>query len=326
MNAKQHPFGRWWDSARFRSWLNRRVPPQKQITLNLRNIFILPSRQGVYFSLLMLLILVAGINYQNSLAHALAFLLMSLFMVSMLHTYRNLSGLVIVAGKASEVFAGDEVDFTVTLSCAEGRQHEALTVYWPGYLEAHADLVNQSVVALKVRTVAAQRGWFDPGRLTIETGFPLGLFRAWALVDLDSRGLVYPRPLAEETPPILAAADSDDFYLRGEHSDDFAGVRNYAPGDLVRAVSWKASARLGKLMVKEYASGSGSLRWLDWQHYEGVDEEIRLSHLTFWAKEFSEQGESFGIRMPGVEIQPAAGESHRQKVLRSLALFRTDAA
>ncbi len=154
MNAKQHLFGRWMNSARFRSWLNRRVPPEKVISLNLRNIFILPTRQGVYFSLLMILILIAGINYQNSLAHALAFLLMSLFMVSMLHTYRNLSGLVIVAGKAGEVFAGDEVDFTITLSCADGRRHEALTVYWLEDLSTPADLIDKSTVAFKVRTVA----------------------------------------------------------------------------------------------------------------------------------------------------------------------------
>ena len=44
---------------------------------------------------MMLLILVAAINYQNALAHALAFLMLGLFLVAMLQTYRNLSGLLL---------------------------------------------------------------------------------------------------------------------------------------------------------------------------------------------------------------------------------------
>jgi uncharacterized protein (DUF58 family) len=326
MKTNQHPLGRLGDSARFRLWLNRRVPPQNKITLKLRNIFILPSRQGLFFSLLMILILIAGINYQNSLAHGLAFLLMSLFMVSMLHTYRNLSGLVFSAGRGGRAFSGDEGDFSVTLSCAAGRDHEAVQVYWGDHPVTHADLIDKSVITLRVSTIAGNRGWFDPGRLTVETRFPLGLFRAWALLDLDFRALVYPRPIAENRPPTLDEGDSDDFHPAGAHSDDFAGVRDYLPGDLVRDISWKATARLGELMTKEYTASSGSEKWLDWYQYEQVPDERRLSHLAYWVEEFSKQGMPFGLRLPSSEIAPDLGENHRQQMLRALALYGLDQA
>ena len=324
MKANKHPFGRLGDSARFRLWLNRRVPPQKEITLKLRNIFILPSRQGIFFSLLMILILIAGINYQNSLAHGLAFLLMSLFMVSMLHTYRNLSGLVLSAGRAGRAFDGDEVDFTVTLSCAAGRDHEALKVCWLDHLVTQADLIDKSVSVLRVSTIAGNRGWFDPGRLTVETRFPLGLFRAWALLDLDFRALVYPNPIAEESPPILDEGDSDDFHPVRGYSDDFAGVRDYLPGDLIRDLSWKATARLGELMTKEYSASSGAEIWLDWYQYENISDELKLSHLTYWVEQFSKQRKPFGLRLPSSEIGPDLGENHRRQMLRALALFGLD--
>ena len=85
-------------SERFNRWLNARMPPANSVTLDQRKIFILPTRQGLYFALLVCAMVVAGINYQNSLIFALAFLLASLFMVGMLHTHRNLSGLTLVAG------------------------------------------------------------------------------------------------------------------------------------------------------------------------------------------------------------------------------------
>lgn len=86
----QKAFGDSGRSERFNRWLNRRMPPANSITLNQRKIFILPTRQGLIFALLVCAMVMAGINYQNSLVFALAFLLASLFMVAMLHTYRNL--------------------------------------------------------------------------------------------------------------------------------------------------------------------------------------------------------------------------------------------
>ena len=79
-------------TKRFKSWLDRRVPPAQAIRLSHRNIFIVPTRQGLGFVLILLLILIAGINYQNALAHALAFLMLGLFLVAMLQTHRNLAG------------------------------------------------------------------------------------------------------------------------------------------------------------------------------------------------------------------------------------------
>ena len=80
---------------RWRHWLNRRIPPARAVQLNQRRIFILPTPRGLAFSVVLLLMLLAGINYQNSLAYGLTFLLLSVFHTAMLHTYRNLSGLMI---------------------------------------------------------------------------------------------------------------------------------------------------------------------------------------------------------------------------------------
>ena len=54
-----------------------------------RRIYIFATRQGMFFTFLLLVMLVLAINYSNSMAYVMTFLLGSLLMISMLHTYRN---------------------------------------------------------------------------------------------------------------------------------------------------------------------------------------------------------------------------------------------
>lgn len=106
---------------RWQRWLNRRIPPASSVELNQRRVFILPTRQGGAFGLALLVMLLAAINYQNSLAYGLTFLLLSLGVVTILHTYRNLAGLRLTALGADPVFAGERAGFRVRLKACGGR-------------------------------------------------------------------------------------------------------------------------------------------------------------------------------------------------------------
>ncbi|MCF5826515.1 DUF58 domain-containing protein, partial [Pseudomonas syringae] len=75
-------------------WLAKRIPPASRIALDHRRIFIMPTRTGLIFMLVLVLMLLVAINYQNSLAYGLTFLLMSIGVLAILHSYRNISGLI----------------------------------------------------------------------------------------------------------------------------------------------------------------------------------------------------------------------------------------
>jgi hypothetical protein len=83
--------------ARFRGWIDQRIPPAREVTLDQRRIFIFPSRVGFFFGGCLLVMLLAAINFENNLSYALTFWLATLFIVAILHTYANLSGLTIRA-------------------------------------------------------------------------------------------------------------------------------------------------------------------------------------------------------------------------------------
>lgn len=182
---------------RWQRWLNRRIPPASSVELNQRRVFILPTRQGGAFGLALLVMLLAAINYQNSLAYGLTFLLLSLGVVTILHTYRNLAGLRLTALGADPVFAGERAGFRVRLESPR-RARQAIAVGWPERPLEYADLAGDAAAEVLLFHPTERRGWLRPGRLRVESRFPLGLLVAWSWVDLRQQALVYPRPLAGE--------------------------------------------------------------------------------------------------------------------------------
>ncbi|MCF5386780.1 DUF58 domain-containing protein, partial [Pseudomonas syringae] len=180
-------------------WLSRRIPPASRITLDHRRIFIMPTRTGMIYALVLVLMLLVAINYQNSLAYGLTFLLLSIGVLAILHTYRNISGLVLSAGVARSVFVGEPVQLRLRLESA-GQAHHALGFGWSATALQSGDVLPRGLTDLELTLPAEKRGWLHAPRLRIESVFPLGIFRAWSWLDLEQSALIYPRPLSGTLP------------------------------------------------------------------------------------------------------------------------------
>src|SRR5210317_1626289 len=100
----------------FESWLDKRIPSEQEVELNQQRIFIFPTRQTFFILAVIILLIVAGINYQNNLAYALAFFIASIFNTSIIITYLNVSKLRFKAGKSKPVFAGENAEFEIEIS------------------------------------------------------------------------------------------------------------------------------------------------------------------------------------------------------------------
>ena len=310
----------------YQRWLRRRIPPAKTLTLNQKRIFIFPSRTGFFFLLVLLLILIAAINYQNNMTFALTFLLANVFVIAILHTFINLSGLTVSAVRASSVYAGQQSEFEIKLSHAGKRPRFALTCHWQDALPHTVNLDEKTEVTIKTYLDTGKRGWFNPGRLLIETCYPLGLLRAWTWIDLDIQALVYPNPLPCEPLKGQEADAADGSTVPVEGSDDFYGLRDYIQGDSLKHVFWKTVAKAQPLQTKQYNAYADQSVWLDWQSFSGLPVEQCLSHLCYWLLQFERSHEDYGLRLPGVTIEPNRGEAHKDLLLRHLALFDFEAS
>jgi uncharacterized protein (DUF58 family) len=308
--------------SRWNRWLVRRIPAAASVRLNQRRIFIIPSRVGGAFMLALLLMLLAAINYQNSLAYGLTFMLAAVFVVAILHTYRNLAGLILKAGSTPAVFVGEQAGFRVRLE-SSARAHQAISLGWPPAQLQTQDVTTLGLSECLLNLPALQRGWLRPGRLRVESRFPLGILVAWSWVDLDLAVLVYPRPIAGELPLTAGASDDQDeegSRPHGQGVDDYQGLKTYQPGDSKRRLHWKAYSRGQGLLVKDFASISGRDLHLDFAALAG-DVEARLSLLCHWVLQLSTHQQPFALSLPGCELPADSGEQHREACLRALALF-----
>ncbi len=307
-------------SALFQRWLTRRIPASSQVVLNHRRIFIMPTRAGMGLLLLLVIMLIGAINYQNSLIYVVVFTLGSLFWVGLHHTYRNLAGLELHASGSQPVFSGEEASLGIALVSAR-REHQAIVLGWPGSARRQVDVPAGLSTTLTLYHPTERRGWLRPGRLRVETRFPLGWFVAWSLVDLDWQVLVYPRPVAAPLPGLAAAGEGLGEHWLAEGVDDFQGLRDYRPGDSRRRLDWRAWSRGQGLHSKIFAEPQHESQWLTLEQAPGPTLEHQLGCLTGWILQLEQRQQPYGLVIPGTRLAPATGAAHRDNCLRALALY-----
>ena len=305
---------------KFRNWLFRPKIESGTVTLNQRRIFIIPTRQGIGFSLVLLVMLLGDINYNLSLGYVLTFLLGTTALMTMLHTFRNMAQLEIRAGRIEPVFAGDMVQFVFHFHNNGRQPRYPLKLHDGNEHSVTFDIAAQQSVEIKLPIPATQRGWLSSGRLTLYTEFPLGLYHAWSYLQFDTRCLVYPKPAATQPfPASLEQNGTGKFNVAGD--EDFSGLRSYVAGDPLPRIAWKALAREQGLQVKQFNAYEGKEFWLDWAMLPELATERKLELLTRWVLDADAQKLHYGLRLPNIELPPQHSASHRAECLRALALF-----
>ncbi len=314
-------------NQRFEEWVTRshkRLPGTTSIPK--RRLYILPTRAGIGFGIMLTAMLLGAMNYSNNMAFALTFLLGGVGFVCMHHTHSNLINLRITVGRPEAVFAGDKVWVPVTLSnpsatdrysLLTGRSREELQP------AAAVDCENHGHTETGFTLKSSARGWLAVPRFTVATQFPLGLFHAWTWLNIEADCLIYPRPAAtgRDIPPAIGGLGA----AHGERSglDDFAGLREYQRGDSTRRIHWKSYPHSGKLMVKQFAEPLDESLWLDWEQLADIsDAESRLSQLCRWVLDCAAREEIYGLRIPGQEIPPGTGSAHQERCLEALATWQ----
>lgn len=284
------------------------------LRLDRHRIYILPTRAGLGFALLLFVMIGGALNYQNNAALLLSCMLGACFAASMLWTWRELHDLTLRAIHAEHGFCSARVP--LNLAFAEDRHQRPGLRVSVDALEQPCPLAPGSTRA-RITVPAPRRGWVDAPRMQLSSTLPFGLFHTWAWITPAQRLLVYPRPLHDLPPPPRA----DDPTRRTLGGDDLAGLRAYHAGDPIRHVAWKASARHGDLLVREFdhAAARQPLRF-DWAATGNVDRETRISRLTGWICDAYAAGHTWTLVLDDQrQLGPAANAAHYHHCLTTLA-------
>jgi uncharacterized protein (DUF58 family) len=307
---------------RMATWFKRRQGSDLlPVTLQRRRLYILPTRTGLAFGLLLLLMLIAGLNYANSLALLVTFLLVSLALVAMHYCHRNLLGLTIIDLTSQDSFAGGQTEIQLRLSNPDTAIRVGIELDGTGQPPVTCAPPANGEAAAHLLLATPRRGPMPLDRLRLSTTWPFGLFRAWTWLHVTHEVIVYPTPQGQRPMPVAAGLRGATAARDSIEIDEWATLRAFRDGDSPRHVAWKAYARGAPLLVKEYTGNGGIERLFDFAVLTGLDTEQRLSQLSQWIVQSAHDGDRFGLQLPRQFIDLDEGAVHRQRCLRALALY-----
>lgn len=307
---------------RVAQWMVRRLHRRLPLTLDRRTVYILPTGYGLFFAVIVLICVAGGLNYNNNLALLFAFLFAALGTQSMLLTYRNLSGLRLLAVDAASVHAGQPLQLSYAFESAIDMPRTAISVRTPHAL-GRFELARQPRYRLPLQHATTQRGWLQPEFLTVSSVWPFGLFEAWSYLAPEQPVLVWPA-LDPDAPPLPWDNSDAQGRTREGGAEDLRGLRPYVSGDPPRRIAWKRSAAREELVVRQFEQPLTPQRVLDWRQLAALGWEARISRLATWVDRAWRCGEAWVLRLPGQQLGPDQGDAHRRRCLDALAQLPRD--
>jgi uncharacterized protein (DUF58 family) len=307
---------------RMQAWIRRRqgIDPDP-VRLDRRRIYILPTPLGIAYAAMLLAMVLGGMNYGNNLGLGLAFLLVSLGLVVMHHCHGTLSGLVLRLAAAESAFVGGHARFTLNLENVALAPRPRIEVGLGREPCCVVDVPATGSATAELSLATTRRGRVRLERFVVASRHPLGLFRAWAVVHGEHEAIAWPAPAERGRVPPGVETDTGGAQERAHGDHDFAGLRPFQAGDSLRRIAWKAYARGQGLHTKQYAGTDVVSHVFDWDSLPALGTEARLAQLCRWVLDAHDRGEAFGLRLPGVTLEPNLGAAHRERCLNALALF-----
>lgn len=317
---------------RWQAWWNARHPASDTAVCTQRNVYIVPTGAGWGFAALLLVLLLASINYQLNLGYLLTFLLAGVGLTSMHGTHATLRGLQVQLHTGEPVFLGEAQSVTLRLRNPGRQTRHGIGLRWQNDTAkawSWTDVPAGGEQAVHLRHTPARRGAQPLPRLVLETRFPFGLFRAWSYLHPASTSFAWPAP-EQPAPPLPALQGLEDprasvSLTPANAGNDITGVRPYRRGDSPQQLAWKKSAQSlagGGELVSRERSGSARGEWLlDWQATAGLDTERRLARLCAWVLTADRSSQPWALHLPGRPLEADSGPHHRRRCLDALAAW-----
>jgi len=303
-------------------WLRRFVRPRQAealpIRLHRRRIYVLPTGYGLFLALVLATMTLGSLNYNNNPALILCFLMLSLMLSSLLRCYLNLSGVQLESVTATPVHAGDLQRLRLRFGADNRRLRDGLVLERNGHVTGFS-LPDGAALEVELPQATQRRGWQAIGRLKLYSRQPLGLFEVWSWLHPDAVTLVWPA-LEKDPPAPPAAGGRDRPQPRRGDGDEPLTLRDYRVGDSLRQMAWKHSARMDRLLVREYEQHEGSEQLLSWAALAPLSSDARARRLARWLVEAEREGHLTTLLMPDARLGPGQGRVHLHACFRALAL------
>lgn len=317
-------------SRQFDRWLIKRMPAKSRQTLSGKNIFILPSKFGCVFLFFVTLLFVLATNYQNNLILFFAYLLSSLFVSAMVHSFFNLKGLSVELLGEFHGYANENIAIPVVLHSQ--KMHLALTFHFINQAELYCqqtDLTGKPT-KLMLSFSTSSRGVKSLERLVITSEYSLGLFKCWTKLAFPVSAVVYPQPLPFNQQQNIDIHHQNPDENNGNSAnisrqsgaDEFIELANYRAGEPLSKVAWKHLAKGQGWYSKQYGLLHSNIRYYALQDMPASGVEKKLQMLCYLVLLCHQKGDTFGILLGKQKLTASNGRQHLQDCLTELAKYQ----
>ena len=307
---------------KFQQWVKKRAASGNPQTLKSKQIYILPSGFGVAFITVLITLAIGAINYQLNPGFMLAFFMVSLTLLAMWESHRNVKGLMIkcFAIKDTEQGKSARISFFIR---HEKPQSYGLSFSFPGSDDISVESVTNKGTTIHLPLQTPIRGRFILPPLTVKSTFPLGLFNVWSTLFFEVEYYVYPAALSPGFWPEKDAAlnESHDLSYRvgEEELYELKSVAN--PWIQTGRIAWKISARGQGWYLKTMTSPTGENWLFRIEDTASENVEINLQQLSYWLQTAEKQGHAYGLALNGSQTVISHGKEHLHDCLRQLATY-----
>ncbi|MBI4559208.1 MAG: DUF58 domain-containing protein [Candidatus Hydrogenedentes bacterium] len=292
------------------------------------------SRTGKHFTIIFVLVLLAAWNTGINLLYVVVSGLASFLILSVLVPGFTLRRLTVTREAPPAVQRMERFPVTVAVQNRKRffpvvsvriessvRSGQSLSYI----AKAHA----QTAAVFRVSERFERRGVYPLPPLKLITTFPFGLLETSVVVGDPVEVVVYPRVLALRTAlfdqlPATGALPK----VAGGGGTEFFCLRQYLPGDELRKIAWRPSARAGTLIVREleqetvrhavFMFDTGRVEGLDDSDFENRFEDavelVASLAVTLLQREYS-----VSLVTPTAQVEDGEGKMQIKRILEFLA-------
>lgn len=295
-----------------------------EFAIGRRQLYILPTRIGWYYAMILLALFAIAIKYDNQAAFMMLFVLVAVGIITMHYTHNNIIGLELSAGATKAVFVGEYAHFPLQVKNHSNKARLAVWLICAGFRQVF-DLSTNDQKELMVKLPTIKRGYYACPEVVLSSQFPMGIFFCWSKrFDTSERCIVYPQPLDLISFPDNGEGSTQSLSKSHVQNNaaDYSGMKAYRPGDRPRDIHWPSLAKTHKLVTVQHEDQPSSSVNLSWFSLPAsMNTEDRISQLCFWLIEAEKQNQRYQLEMPNHTIQFGNGSAHLNECLTVLALW-----
>ena len=288
-------------------------------------IFILPTREGLVFLLIGVVLFIIALAYTHNLAFSAAAVFMSIVMISAFFTNNNLSMLEV---RGVQALGGESGKAELKVSVFNKSRHQrfCLECSLAGFTSFSLNLEGGEGGILSI-PLKGERGIYRYERLTLSTKFPFGLFRSWRNYRIPGRAFIYPRFKGALALPVSRGGElkggMPSSLEVGSGSEEFFGHRRYREEDSLYRLDWKAYARKRGLWNKIFKDPSIPRLGIDYDRIPLKEREDKLEQMAKWIDQAESLGAFYKVFLEGANLPTewGRGAKYFQDCMEALSVW-----